>query len=267
MEARASGGEAAFFITIRSLVDRDDASAIELLGENYMFGGFGLPRDSAKACALFAKAAERRGDAAHNLARCYETGDGWAADAEKARVWYAKGAAFGYEKSNCALGNLMIAGTGGPRDVAAGVALCRKAAEVGVSDAQTDLGNYLLQGIGGARDAVEARRWYTLAAEQNQPNAQLVLGQIFWNGDGTAVDRIAAVKWWKLAYVGGRKDAAGLIVGGLFKQMIVERDGKATVDRSLLPETVSWLERAAAEDPDPARRQQFSETLASLKAG
>lgn len=265
IEVRASRGDEAFFATIRALVDRDDASAIELLGEVYMLGGFGLPRDPAKACALFGRAAERRGDSAHNLARCYERGDGLPVDAAKARHWYGRGASFGYAKSSCALGNLMVAGTGGQRDVAGGIALCRKAAEAGDSDAQTDLGNFLLSGTGGQRDVVEARKWYTLAAEQNHPNAQFVLGQVYWNGDGTKVDRIAAVKWWKLAYAGGRKDAAGLIVGGLFKQILVERDGKTTIDRSLLPETLTWLERATSEDPDPARRKGFGEALAKLK--
>lgn len=264
---RASRGDEAFLSTIEALVDRDDASAIELLGEVYMRGGFGRGRNPAKACELFGRAAERRGDSAHNLARCYERGDGLGADAAKARVWYRRGAAVGYAKSNCALGNLMVAGTGGPRDVAGGIALCRKAAEAGEADAQTDLGNYLLGGTGGTRDIVEARKWYTLAAQQNQANAQFVLGQIHWNGDGTPIDRGAAVKWWRLAYAGGRKDAAGLIVGGLFKQMIVERDAKTTIDRSLLPETLAWLERAASEDPDPARRKDFAETLVKLRGG
>ena len=256
--ARTTRGDEAFFSTIQALVDRDDASAMELLGEIYMMGGFGRESDPAKACKLFAKAAGRRGDSAHNLARCYELGNGFAADPVKARQWYRQAAEAGYAKSNCALGNLMVSGTGGPRDVPGGIALCRRAADAGVADAQTDLGNFLLAGTGGRRDMVEARKWYTLAAEQNQANAQFVLGQIYWKGDGTPVDRAAAVKWWKLSYAGGRKDAAGLIVGGLLKNMVIERDGQKTVDRSLVPETLTWLElntKFSAEWPNITRKK------------
>ncbi len=268
-EALAAGkttGDAVMIGKIEALAAQNDASAIELLGEIHEFGGFGVTRDSTIACAFFVRAADRRGDSAHNLARCYETGNGLAADPVKARSWYGRAAALGYSKSGCALGNMMVAGSGGPRDVAGGMALCRRAAEAGNADAQTDLGNFLIRGVAGKPDAVEARKWYALAAAQGQASAQLVLGQIYWNGDGTPADRDAAVKWWKLAWDGGRKDAAGLIVDDLFARMITERDGKKQVDRAYLPDTLLWLERAAAEDPDPAKRKGFAESLATLRA-
>jgi uncharacterized protein len=263
--ARKPGQDAAFIAEIERLADRDDASAIELLGEAYLFGGFGLARSPTKACSHFTRAADRRGDSAHNLARCYEHGEGLPADLAAARQWYAKAAALGYAKSHCALGNMMVAGRGGSKDIAGGIAKCRQAAEAGEADAQTDFANYLLMGTGGPKDPIEARKWYTLAAEQGQANAQFVLGQIHWKGDGTPVDQATAVKWWKLAYEGGRKDAAGLIVGAMFKLLIVEHDGKRTVDRSHLPETLLWLERAATEDPNPAQRQRYAEILADLR--
>lgn len=261
---RASAGDAAFVAKVEALAARDDASAIQLVGELLLNGALGVARDPQRACAMFGRAAERRGDSAHNFARCHEKGDGLSPDPAKARQWYAKAAKLGNAKSDCALGNMMIAGAGGPKEVAGGVALCRTAAEAGDRDAQTDFANFLLSGQGVGRSVVEARKWYAFAAEQGQPNAQLVLGQIHWNGDGTPVDRDAAVGWWKRAYAGGRKDAARLIVGGLFKRMVLERDGRETIDRSLLPETLIWLQRAATEDPDPARRKRFAEDLANL---
>jgi TPR repeat protein len=209
--------------------------------------------------------AARRGDAAHNLARCYETGSGLPADAGKAREWYGRATSLGYPKSSCALGNLMITGVGGPRDIAGGLALCKRAAETGNPDAQTDLGNYLITGTVVPKDAVQARKWYTLAANQNQANAAFVLAQIYWNGDGIAVDRDAAERWWKVAYDGGRKDAAGFISRAVFKRMLIMRDGKEAIDRSVLPDYATWLQRAAAEDPDPTKRKVFAESLAVLK--
>ena len=263
--ARKTTGDAVMIAKVQALADQDDASAIEFLGEIYGEGGFGVAADPARACALFARVAARRGESAHNLARCYEEGVGIARDPVKARDWYRKAAALGYVRSNCALGNMMVGGKGGPRDVAGGVALCRKAAEAGNADAQTDLGNFLLQGVNGKPDAVEARKWYALAAAQGQANAQVVLGQIYWNGNGTPVDRDAAVKWWKLAWDGGRKDAAALIVRDLFARLITKRDGKEVIDRTYLPDTITWLELAAAEDPDPEKRKGFAESLAILR--
>lgn len=259
--------DAAFIARIEALADRDDASAIELLGEVSQFGGLGIARDTAKACAFFARAATRRGDSAHNFARCNEFGDGVALDYAKARTWYARAAAAGYLKSNCALGMLMVDGKGGAKDVTGGVALCRKAAEAGDSDAQADLGNFLLTGTTVPRDMVEARKWYSLVAEQGQPNAAFTLAQIYWNGDGTPVDVAAAERWWKVAYAGGRKDAAGRVSRAVFKRMSVTRDGKETIDRALLPEYLTWLTRAASEEPDPARRKVYADALAGLKNG
>jgi uncharacterized protein len=262
---RVSLGDEKTIEKVRTLADSGDDSAAELIGELYSFGGFGLSRDPAKACAQFLRIATRRGDAAHNLARCYEKGEGLAADLAEARKWYAKGAELGYAKSSCALGNLLLNGRGGPSDIAKGMALCRSAAELGDPDAQTDLANYLLEGRFVARDIVEARKWYTLAAAHDQANALFVLGQIYWNGDGTPVNHDEASKLWKRAWAGGRKDAAGLIVRDIFARMVTTRDGKQIVDRSILPEAIQWLERAAAEDPDQAKRKAFTETLGALK--
>ena len=82
---RATLGDAILLEKVRKLADHGDDSAVELIGELYSFGGFGLSRDPVKACTQFMRVATRRGDAAHNLARCYETGAGLAADPAKAR--------------------------------------------------------------------------------------------------------------------------------------------------------------------------------------
>lgn len=259
---RDSLSPADFIAKIRMLGDRNDASAIELLGEIYAFGGFGVMPDQAKACDLFERAADRRGDAAHNLARCYETGQGGrAVDASKARQYYARGAGFGYAKSQCALGNLMVAGNGGPIDAAGGVELCRRGAEAGNADAQTDYGGYLLVGKVARRDPVEARRWLLEAAQQRQGNAAYLLAQIYWKGDGVVADRVVAARWWRVAHDAGRPDAALWLGREAFARSLGDNNGQKTVDRDILKEARSWFVIAAEKDPDGKLRAEATAAI------
>lgn len=151
---------------LSALADGGDMSANELLGEAYQFGKFGLTSDVGKACDYFARAAQERPDSAHNLATCFYDGRGLPRDLAKARALYLKASDRGFPKAHCALGNMLLAGEGGPQDVATGLRLCRKSAELGVADAQTDLGGYLLVGKYVGKDVVAARGWLQKAAEQ-----------------------------------------------------------------------------------------------------
>jgi TPR repeat protein len=109
---------------------------------------------------------------------------------------------------------------------------------------------------------VEARRWLTMAAEQKQANAAFLVAQIHWFGDGTPHDRALAEHWWRVAYDGGRKDAAIHVAQAIFKQ--IAPDGEIA-DRARIPEWVQWLKTAAAEDPDPARRAQWQQSVDTLE--
>lgn len=266
LDQRASMPAGEFAQKLETLA-ASDAVAAELLGEGLMYGGFGLPVDRARACQWFERGAGKRGDATHNLALCFEQGNGRPKDLARSRVLYAQAADLGWVQAKCALGNLLIGGQGGPVDAARGVALCREAAEAGNANAQTDYANFLLRGEIVPRDMVAARRWYTAAAEQKQPNAALVLGQIYWNADGVAADPVEAERWWRVAHEGGRADAAGLIAMAVVDRLITIREGKKAIDRAVLPEAVKWLEIAAARDPDPAQREKFAEQLKILTSG
>lgn len=263
--ARLAPGELAK--RLGALADAGDSSAAEALGELSQQGALGIAANPGVACDWYERASVSRGDATHNLALCFETGNGRSKDLARARILYEAAAAKGWVQAKCALGTMLVGGRGGAVDAARGVSLCREAAEAGNAHAQTDYANYLLMGEVVPKDVVTARRWYTAAAEQNQPNAALVLGQIYWNGDGVAADPAAAERWWRVAHEHGRLDAAGLMVQAVFKRMITTRDGKQVVDRSMLPETVQWLKIAAEKDPDPARRAEFRETLKTFTAG
>lgn len=249
---------------LEALASAGDMSAAEVLGEAAQHGAFGVTVNPTKACDWYDRAAPERADSTHNLALCFETGNGRPRDPARARSLYAVAAEKGWIQAKCALGTMLVRGLGGPVDAPRGVALCREAAEAGNAHAQTDYANYLLMGEGVPKDMVEARRWYTAAAQQNQPNAALVLGQIYWNGDGVAADPAAAERWWRVAHEYGRADAAGLMVQAVFKRMITTREGKKVVDRSMLPEAVHWLRIAAEKEPDRARRARFGDTLRTL---
>jgi TPR repeat protein len=262
IDVRATLSDDEFLKRIRILADGGDLSAAEMLGETHRFGMFGITRDLSMACDWHERAALRRGDAAHNLAMCFEMGEGRPKDLPRARLLYARAAQLGWVQARCALGTMLVHGRGGRADPAKGGALCLSAAEAGNANAQTDYATFLLMGEIGPKDAAGARRWFTAAAEQRQANAAFLLGQMYWNGDGMPADSVAAGRWWRVAWDNGRKDAAALLAREVFKRMAP--DGQSTVDRSLLPEYVRWLRAAATEDPDPAKRKEYAEIVATL---
>jgi TPR repeat protein len=243
--------------------------ALFLTGLAAMAQAASTPPPAAPDIAAVCRTIEARHDPSpedlHNLAPCLFHGHGLAQDLPRARRLYEQAAARGYLKADCALGNMMITGQGGPRDVAAGLARCRRVAEAGVADAQTDLGGYLLMGQVMPKDAVEARRWLTLAARQRQANAAFLLGQIYWNGDGVTKDNAEAARWWRIAYDGGRIDAARFLGLEAFVRITRGVQRPEDVDRNQLAEALRWLDLAAQSDPSEAGRQQAHQAAALLR--
>lgn len=263
--ARATLPVAEFPRRMTALAESGDTGAAEFLGEALMRGEFGFAADPAKACDWHERASGVRGDAAHNIALCFEKGRGRAENKVRARELYARAATLGWTQSKCALGTMLISGSGGARDVARGLALCREASEAGDANAQTDYGGYLLVGEVVPRDFTAALRWLTAAATQNQANAAFLLGQMHWKGDGTPANHAEAARWWRVAFANGRADAAGMMARETFERLIIVRDGKKHVDRSVLPEAKGWLTIASEQEPDPERRAAFAESLKLLE--
>lgn len=243
-----------------ALAGRTDAA--EVLGE-FLGEGGPLPKDRRAACRWFETSARDRGDGRHNLAFCFETGDGGRQDLAEAARLYGEAGEMGFAKSSCALGNLMIAGKGVPKDVPGGVAQCLKGAEGGDPDAQTDVGNLYLQGEVVPKDMVKAAFWYQKAAAQRQANAAFVLGQMYSRGDGVPRDAARAVELWTLAYEGGRIDAAYLI-GMEAAGRAFDKGPPARVDPEALASGIRYLEAAARDDNDPGRRKRAREVLDAL---
>lgn len=261
-EQHKDAAPAELLAALEELAQAGDFSAVEFLGETYGFGLFGQAVDSSRACDLFERAAPHRADAAHNFATCLYTGRARSQDMPAARQWYTRAAEGGWTTSLCGLGNMLIKGEGGESDRPAGLALCRIAAERGDRDAQTDLGGYLLLGEVVERDPVEARRWLERAARQRQANAAYLLAQIYWNGDGIDKEPAFARQWWEVAHERGRPDAAFRIVQTILARMTANPEA---FNRAYLPEAITWAEIAAEREPDPARRSQAADLLASFR--
>jgi uncharacterized protein len=250
---------------LEGLAAGGDLSAVEFLGEIYNFALFGVARDAPRACDLFERAAPHRPDAAHNFATCLYNGEGRPQDLPAARQWYARAAEGGWTTAHCALGNMLVRAEGGERDAENGIALCRLAAERGDRDAQTDLGIYLLVGNGVARDAIAARGWLEKAARQRQANAAYLLAQVYWNGDGVEKDVGVARQWWEVAHEEGRPDAAFRVMQTILANMRDSPGVRPTSNIAFLTDAIAWAEIAVEREPDPGRRSQAAEVLASFK--
>jgi TPR repeat protein len=224
---------------------------------------------SANAAAAYCDSLERLGQRnevqLHDLATCFFRGQGRPRDYVRARQYYAQAIQSGFPRSMCALGNMMIDGLGGARDVAGGLALCRRAADAGEAEAQTDLGTYLLAGEVMPRNVVEARRWLASAAAQGQANAAFLLGQIYWNGDGIAKDNAQAARWWRVSHEGGRADAAYLLAREAFVRLTRGLARPQDADPAVIEEALRWFDLAARTDPTPANRQDASQQGALLR--
>lgn len=100
--------------------------------------GAGVPRDAARALALYVEAA-RDGDlpAKNNLGELYETGRGVPADATRAAALYREAAEAGFAAAQFNLGRMFAGGTGVAKDFEAARAWLEKARAAGVPQART----------------------------------------------------------------------------------------------------------------------------------
>jgi TPR repeat protein len=261
---RLRSDPAALAKALEELADVGDASAAQALGEVLSAGVNGRP-DHRRACDAFERAAGKRADSRHNLATCFFRGEGRPQDLERARSLYDQASRQGVTRSDCALGNMLLAGQGGPADPKRGLALCRKGAEAGDPDAQADLAGHLLAPRTGAKDAIAARAWLERAAGQGHANAALLLGKVHWNGDGTPKNNAEAARWWRAAHDTGNKQAAFLLGQEAFVRLGRSGATPAEADPAALEDALRWLELAARDDPDPQARAQADALAGQLR--
>lgn len=257
---------AAQIARLEALAEHGDDSALELLGEMFSRGLFGLAPDAPRACAYFERLGERRPDGLHNRATCRYDGRAMAQDWPEARRLYRLAADGGWRQALCAYGNMLVRGEGGPADPAEGVRLCRMAAAAGNRDAQTDYGGYLLMGIGSDRDPVGARFVLEQAAAQRQANAAFLLAQIHMKGDGVDASPAEAQRWFAKAWEWGRADAAFETARQLMRQGYrTDAAGEISISPALLKEAIGWLRLARERDPDASRRRDADRLIPDLE--
>lgn len=119
-------------------------------------------------------------DAQYALSQYYLAGTGNATvDVDKARRWLEKAAFQNFDTAQFELGNMMLSGVGGPRDLKGGFGLIKGAAISGNVAAQIVVAKLYWGGIGVEPDSVEAAAWLILARRAGLNDAVL---EDFWEG-------------------------------------------------------------------------------------
>ncbi len=257
------------------LVRRADAGAADAqyyAGVLYIFGRPNIPKDAKRGCAFEQKASARRADAMHLVGMCHQGGVGGAPDKAKAEAAYGRAAAMGFTRSNCALGQMLMAE---PRQARRGLALCEEGGRLGDADAQVVVGNAYFSGPAPERNRAVARKWYEMAAKQNKTDAARKLGQMYATGDGGRKDTKKAVELWTAAEKAGDPLVAILVADHLFSQLTdgrtpgpgqyAFRGGVPVGDIEVAEE---WYHQALTRDPRPdvQKRAKYAiSILASFK--
>lgn len=188
----------------------------------------------------------KRGDgrAQYEVGRCYEVGDEFQVDLERAERWYQRSAESGYDKAYFELGRLALdASQSGVESVRA-LGYFREGALWGDVRAQIALAEALARtGTGSAFDPVEARFWFNKGAEAGHAGSQFHLSRYLSQGIGGARDEGMAVLWLHRAAEQGHFDAC------------YELGRRYVLGQGVLPsrlQALRWLRRAQAVDPQRA---------------
>jgi hypothetical protein len=182
----------AFSLATKRVEEKDDVSAMTLLGELYA-SGFGVPQNEAKAAEWY-KLAAARGDrnAMFALGILSLQGRAGPRDRDASAKWFAAAAKLGHPLAAYNLALLYMEGQLFPQDFGRAAELLRVAANAGNPEAQYALGTLYKEGRGVAKDMSEAVRLWTLASIADNTDAQVELGVAVYNGDGTAKNEQAA---------------------------------------------------------------------------
>jgi TPR repeat protein len=216
--------------------------------------GWGRPKDPAKACDWFEKAAEGRVPTAQfYLAEALLDGVYRPEDPVRAAALLEDASAGGHFQSNVTLAELYLSGKGVNPDPKKALALCRDAADRGVVSAQVRAGKLLLEGERVPRDAVAAGQYFQRAAEQDDPEAQFYLGTMLRDGVGTQRSPLAARAWFEHAASHGYIDAC-LPVGELYLG-----DGSADPTEEELAKAYLWLSVAVQREQSTSGRARAIE--------
>lgn len=131
-------------------------------------------------------------DAQYALSQYYLQGTGNVpVDVNEARRWLVKAAAQNFDTAQLELGNMLLSGTGGPRNLRGGFGLIKEAAISGNVAAQITVAKLYWGGIGVDPDSVEAAAWLILARRAGLHDAVL---EDFWEGLSAETHQAALIR-------------------------------------------------------------------------
>lgn len=158
--------------------------------------------------ALEKLAFEGKGDAQHDLAALYSSGEhGFKQNFKKAAYWFKESAENGVANARYNLGVLYHQGLGVKQDVDKAIYWYGRAAELGHPEAQYNLGIANIEGIGTSYNPKLAVAYFRQAATGNVPEAAYNLGLILENGLLGEANYEEALYWYAKAGDMGNKSA------------------------------------------------------------
>ncbi len=224
---------------LRAGAQAGDAVAAYKLGQVYLYGLAGTPRNASLAAGNFGIATDQ--------------GHPWA---------------------QYRLAEMLLNGQGVPRNVQRGTELTFAAAKSGQAQAAHNLGMAYLQGNGLPRDSGEAARWLTVAAEHGVPEAQYNLGLLYERGDGVPRQLYDALQWMRQAAQGGYLPAQ--VAVGRFYMTGLDTMGQDLQEARTWLTTAAgrgnadakrWLaemDRAESEEQEQGRKLQLLEAQTAM---
>lgn len=208
-DAYLAGDQAAALAILAPLAEAGDRVAQNVLGAIYE-DGIAVERDLARARGWWEKSAAQGYDKAiYNLGWLLQNpAEGYPDDPEAALPWIEKAMEIGYPAAYSLRAKLHAAGRGGPVDDEAAARDYETAAEMGVTDAMNHIGTMYIDARGVPEDFASALYWFREAAWTGDPVALSNLGAMYENGYGVGQDTMAAMALYESAARRGSARAA-----------------------------------------------------------
>jgi TPR repeat protein len=167
-----------------------------------------VKKDEKQAYALMQAAAEAGNPLAQfNFAQLLVREDPGDAGLTRAVSYYERAAAAGVADAQYAMAQIYANGTAGKnKDDAQARLFLARAARQNYDTAQLDLGEWLVEGRGGKRDLKAGFGWMLTAAQGGNVAAQNRLAKLYMGGIGTDPDSILAAAWYIVARRAGLID-------------------------------------------------------------
>jgi|GEM_PF-4406389 len=181
----------------KKAADQDCACGYYGLGTAYE-SGLGVPRDYARAMAMYLKADVQLPRLGKQIGDLYYQGRGVKQDYPQAVAWYTKAADAGSLEADIALGDAYRAGVGVKQDDTNAMRRYQAAADAGDAEAQYKLG-LLYETSRLRRDYKRAALWYQRSSQQGVADAQLHLGLLYSSGQGVPMDPSKALMQFQMA--------------------------------------------------------------------